>query len=217
MIELYPEFWRYNKTVLTTKKPLGAIPTAFFRVFFIYYLNQNWKYMNGATSSDINSTTSWTVRRNIINLSTQFILIKSDCNTSAHCCGRKWHIIRIIIITHHSVLASKNWGICAGLKSRNIFSIISTDVAKSDARKNTHSNDTYTKVIDHPIKIVKKLSGMRLNTGRHALWMASPTPCIAPQNINFHAAPCQSPPISIVRKLFRYVRNTPLLFPPSGM
>ncbi len=37
---------------------LGAIPTAFFRVFFIYYLNQNWKYMNGATSSDINSTTS---------------------------------------------------------------------------------------------------------------------------------------------------------------
>ena len=47
--------------------------------------------------------------------------------------------------------------------------------------------------------------------------IASQSPCNPPQMTNVHAAPCQSPPSSIVASRFMYVLGSPLRLPPNGM
>ena len=173
--------------------------------------------MNGATSSLINSMTSWTTVRKQRSFTIHGDLTNIYCTRSAIDWGTKWKTIRLIIIMHQTIRASKNWGIWFQWKSMKILFMIVTESSKEAARKKTHNNDTYTNVSSQNMKIVNQLSGILFKIGLHALWTARPAPCIAPQKTNFHAAPCHNPPISMVKKLFKYVRNVPFLLPPRGI
>ena len=79
------------------------------------------------------------------------------------------------------------------------------------ARKKIHPKQTTWNVSRRPSHTAPRERGAQ-PTARST---ASPRPWIPPQATNVHAAPCQSPPSSIVRSRLRYVSRRPRRFPPS--
>jgi hypothetical protein len=87
-------------------------------------------------------------------------------------------------------------------------------VARSGARKKTHATQTTWKVTSHAAQAGNRKPWKLSRAQRSA---DSAAPWIPPQSRNVHAAPCHSPPSSMVSITLRYVFSRPPRLPPSGM
>ena len=94
----------------------------------------------------------------------------------------------------------------------NMEWIICNACAKLSALKNIQASITEKKVKAQHIGFGKAMPVLR-----HWWFIINSRPCIPPQKINVHPAPCHKPIISIDTKRFLILANSPCLFPPIGI
>lgn len=93
----------------------------------------------------------------------------------------------------------------------NIPAIISNAAETVGALKNTQAKCTNTKVRNQPANF-----GMGRHRHLRQTWHSEiAAPCIAPQTINVHPAPCHMPPMRKVKNTLRAVLGNEHLLPPN--